>query len=174
MASTQAALKNGKGGVSLSGTSYDTMLPVIKKFCNKNGATLKKELLDFSAVFGDVYKYNNLDDVLAKMEGDNAMAEAVGIAMTGKAVSVLCQDLGFKACNFHGTTSKTNSLEFTYKNAIYGLGKTGAKGNYRFGLLHWVYVDAAGNIMSWGDFKTKSDIEAQGYDKITHYLPALT
>jgi hypothetical protein len=82
--------------------------------------------------------------------------------------------LGFKDCNFIGTTSKTNALAFNYKNAIYGLGKKGQKGNYRCGLLHWVYVDAAGSIMSWGDFRTKADIEAEGYDKITHYLPALT
>lgn len=172
VAAMQAAVRNGVGGAAMRDTSYDTLFPQIEKFCKANG-DLQAELLSFSAVFGDVYKYNSLGDVVTAMQDDKAMVKEVGIAMTAKAMARLCKNLGFQQYDFHGTTATTNALDFQYKNAIYGLGRKNAKGNYRYGLLHWIYVDADGVIMTWGDKRSKSELVAQGYDKITHYLPGL-
>jgi hypothetical protein len=93
-------------------------------------------------------------------------------------MSRLCKNLGLTNSDFHGTTATTNTLnveKIPYANTIYGLGKKQG-GNFRYGLLHWIYVDSTGQIMTWGKKgdEAKEMIKAQGYDKITHYLPALT
>ena len=174
MAAVQAAYYNHKEGINVANTSYETLFPLIKKFCGNN-LDIEDELLDFPKTFGQVYSYKKLKQVIDKMEGDTAMNQPTGIAMTVKAMSRLCTKLNFKDCYFHGTTATTNKLDLVklpYKNTIYGLGKGSEKGNFRFGLLHWVYVDAKGDIMTWGNDAIDM-LKGQGYDKITHYLPAL-
>lgn len=173
VAATQAAIQNGIDGVEMKASSYETLFPLIEKFCSEN-SDIKSELLDFSEVFGEVYKYESLGEVVNKMKGDQEMIKEVGIAMTANAMSRLCKSLGFSQYDFHGTTSTTSALDFKYKNTIYGLGQSASEGNFRYGLLHWVYVDSEGMIMTWGHKGTKKLVTDQGYDKITHYLPALT
>ncbi len=106
------------------------------------------------------------------MKVDTAMTgDGIGLAMTGKGMSRLCKNLGFKAYDFHGTTAVSNAFEFKYANTIYGLGKKGGEtGNFRCGLLHWVYCDKDKQLMTWGDF-ISPDALAIYFDKITHYLP---
>ena len=174
VAAVQAAHYNL--GKELANTSYDTLFPLIKEFCENNG-DIATELLDFSKTFGQDYDYKKLDEVIKKIQPDTAMEQQAGIAMTAKAMSRLCENLGFANYDFHGTTATTNKLDLDklpYKNAIYGLGKRSG-GNFRFGLLHWVYVDAKGDIMTLGKKGVDAiDMLRHDYDKITHYLPSLT
>ncbi|MUH00113.1 hypothetical protein F7734_50715 [Scytonema sp. UIC 10036] len=178
VAAIQAAVVNKKSGVSLKESHKDTLYPVIENFCSSN-KDIEKELLNFSDVFGKAFHYESINDVLNKMKGDALMTqEGIGIAMTAKGMSRLCKSLGLTNSDFHGTTATTNTLnveKFPYVNTIYGLGKKGG-GNFRYGLLHWIYVDSTGQIMTWGkkQKEAKENIKANGYDKITHYLPALT
>jgi hypothetical protein len=171
----QAAYCNNINKKLLQGTDYDTLFPVIKNFCSSNKA-LESELLNFSAVFGVNYTYKSLDEVVSKMQLDKTLeGDNIGIAMTANGVSLLCKSLGFKNYDFHGTTATTNKLadNLKSKNTIFGLGKA-TGGNYRNGLLHWVYSDAQGVLMSWGEKVTLDEITQQGYDKVTHYLPSVS
>lgn len=177
IAAVQAAVKNKKTGVALAANTYDTLFPLIENFCNRHG-NLSAELLNFSAVFGQAYAYSSLNQVLGQMRGNHAMDAQVGLAMTAASVSQLCKDLGFTNADFHGTTATTNTLnpsQFPYKNAICGIGKAGS-GNFRYGLLHWVYVDENGSPYTWGSSgKAAADaLTQQGYNKLTHYLPGLS
>ena len=153
-----------------------------ENFCLSN-KDIEKELLDFSTIFGQDYSYQRIEGIVDEMRANRDMKrgakeKGIGVAMTANAMSRLCKGLGFKNYDFHGTTSSTNSLNlssFPYKNTIYGLGKTEKKGNFRYGLLHWIYVDAEGEAMTWGK-KGSIAIDALAknkYDKITHYIPAL-
>jgi hypothetical protein len=179
VAAVQAANLNHKPGGNLAADTYGTLFPLIENFC-RNHADRSAELLDFSKVFGAVFAYKSLKEVTDKMRGNHVMDEQVGIAMTAAAVSLLCKDLGFLNYDFHATTATTNALNLDkplpYKNAIYGLGKRDNQGNYRYGLLHWVYVDANGDVLTWG--KKGADavraLKDNGYDKLTHYLPGLS
>lgn len=180
VAATQAAYLNNKSGVEIKAQHYDTLFPIIKSFCVRN-QDIEAELLKFSEVFGDDYRYKNIEKVIVKMETNKAMSgEKLGIAMTGKAMSRLCQELGFKNHDFHGTTSTTKALnleKLPYKNTIYGLGRTNNRvtKNFRYGLLHWIYVDINGVIMTWGKSGPDAveELTTRGYDFMTHYLPAL-
>ncbi len=173
VAAVQAAIQNNHGnGINMTGTSYDALFPLIKNFCSNN-IDIQQELLNFSEVFGAIYTYNSLNDVVNTMTPDTHMDATVGIAMTANAMSRLCKNLGFRSYDFHGTTSTTNALKFDYRNTIYGLGKSTRTGNFRYGLLHWVYVDSGGKLMTWGDYGDITLLQSNGYDKVTHYLPAL-
>ncbi|AEK61459.1 hypothetical protein [Collimonas fungivorans] len=179
VAAVQAANLNHKKGGVIAADTYATLFPLIENFC-RNHADRSAALLDFSKVFGNVYAYRSLQDVTDKMRGNHAMDAQVGIAMTAAAVSLLCKDLGFLNYDFHATTASSNTLNLDkplpYKNAIYGLGKKDNQSNYRYGLLHWVYVDLHGDVFTWGK-KGADAIKAlkdNGYDKLTHYLPALS
>jgi len=179
VAAIQGAVANKKSGMSLKETDNNTLLPVIKNFCEKN-KDLEPELLDFSSSFGSSYRYQNTEQVINKMKKDIEMKDdRLGIAMTAKGMSRLCKDLGLTNSDFHGTTATTNALNFEklpYANTIYGLGKRTSPKNFRYGLLHWIYVDSTGEIMTWGKKGQKAidELKAEEYDKITHYLPALT
>jgi hypothetical protein len=172
----QAAWSNGKLDKTAEKDSYKILLPKIENFCNKNQG-LHEELKKFTEVFGEEFKYPSLEHVVEEMKKDTTMSKSIGIAMTGKAMSKLCKDLKLTNTDFHGTTSTTNELKFSYRNTIYGLGKREAKGNFRYGLLHWVYVDNNGDLMTWGKKINSADaiefLNKKGYDKITHYLPSL-
>ncbi|WP_429500925.1 hypothetical protein ACQUFY_26640 (plasmid) [Robbsia andropogonis] len=176
VAALQAAVKNGKPKAKLANDTYNSLYPLITEFCNGH-PNLSSELLNFSAIFGQVYSYKSLNEVLNKMRNDVAMTEQIGLAMTAAAVSQLCKDLGFANTDFHGTTATTNRLDLDklpYTNAIYGIGKSGT-GNYRYGLLHWIYVDNLGIPYSWGLSGQQAIVELKRnqYDKLTHYLPGL-
>lgn len=177
VAAIQAACTNDLKRFTLESTTYETLLPCIEKFC-LNNKDIEKELLEFSTIFGQDYSYQRIEDVVSKMKADQSMQEAgIGVAMTANAMSRLCKSLGFKNHDFHGTTPGTSALNlhnFPYKNTIYGLGKTKDKGNFRYGLLHWIYVDEEGRAMTWGEIGSDAVKElSQEYDKITHYIPAL-
>lgn len=176
VAAIQAKLYN-KHGAQVANTSYDNVFPEVQAFCTKNIA-LEKELLDFSKVFGDEFKYKKLSNVLNIMQPDKRMDNEVGLAMTGKAVALLCRDLGMANADFHGTTVATSHIDwnkpnpFPYKNTIYGLGRKDRKGNFRAGLLHWVYVDPTGVVMTYGNYGQNAvNMLNTLYDKITHYIP---
>ncbi|CAB3759015.1 hypothetical protein [Paraburkholderia solisilvae] len=176
VAAVQAAIRNNKTSVALGATTYGTLYPVIESFCKRH-SELAPELLNFSAVFGNEYAYKNVGEVLQKMQDNTAMDREVGLAMTAAAVSQLCKDLGFTNANFQGTTATTNKFDpnkLPYRNAIYGIGKTSG-GNYRYGLLHWIYVDADGSPYSWGKAgpDAVNELVRNGYNKLTHYLPGL-
>jgi hypothetical protein len=177
VAAIQAASDTGVVNL-LKDTDYNTLFPVIDKFCGSN-ADIEEELLDFSAVFGVQYAYKNLAEVVGKMKTDTTLlGDNMGIAMTANGVSRLCKSLGLKNSDFHGTTATTNSLASNLKSkkTIYGLGRaTGKPGGYRNGLLHWVYIDSNGNLLTWGQSvspdKTVDFLTSNGYDKVTHYIP---
>ncbi len=179
VAAFQAANINLKPSAVLGTDSYATLMPLIDKFVAAH-PELAPELLDFSASFGAGYSYKTVKEVTDKMHVDKAMTGAnIGLAMTANGVSKLCKDLGFANYNFIGTTSANNTLDLDrlpYKNAIYGIGRTGGPGrpgNFRSGLLHWIYVDAQGNVLTWAQkgATVAQALKDAGFNKITHYLP---
>ncbi|MGB0524321.1 MAG: hypothetical protein ACPGJS_15230 [Flammeovirgaceae bacterium] len=151
--------------------THKIIFPIIEKFYNDHN-TLHKELRDFTKAFGEEHN-RALDDIIADMKKDRLMSQGLGLAMTATAMTKLVEDLGFKESTFIGTTSQNNTLEFPYANTIYGLGNSKRLDypkNYRFGLLHWIYVDESRKIFSWGKIQTLKNLEDQGYNKVTHYL----
>jgi len=178
VAAIQAAYHNKKSPEIIKKDDRETLFSLIENFCTQTqNKDLETELLDFNSIFGKNYKYPCLDKVLDRMRNDLNMTEDdIGIAMTGRSMSRLCKFLGFSSCDFHGTTKTTdgfNKQTFPYQNTIYGLGKKTKSGNYRYGLLHWIYVDSTGEIMTWGKKGQEAlDLLNQNnYDKITHYIP---
>lgn len=178
VAAFQAANINQKPTAALLADTYATLMPVIDKFVAAH-PELAAELLDFSASFGAGYTYKTVKEITDKMHTDKTMTGAdIGLAMTASGVSKLCKDLGFANYNFIGTTSANNTLDLDklpYKNTIYGIGITGAPGrprNFRSGLLHWIYVDPQGNVLTWAKKGAAAvqDLKGNGYNKITHYL----
>lgn len=179
VAAFQAANINQKPAAVLGQDSYATLMPLIDRFVTAH-PELAAELLNFTASFGEAYIYKTVKEVTDKMHADTTMSTAIGLAMTANGVSKLCKDLGFANYNFIGTTPANSTLnldKLPYKNAIYGIARAAAVGdrpnNFRSGLVHWIYVDAQGNALTWAKkgADAVNDLKARNYNKITHYLP---